>query len=96
MSSSAQRSRPSSPRLAQLGVFVAQVSECRRDRSHWRDADKIEHARCGLRGNRWYRGERPQVYAANYSPWQMRTPATSTEFTSASQIRDTTVHKMGA
>ena len=58
ISSSAQPSHPNSPGLAQHGVFAGQVSVRRRDRSHSRNPDRIEHPRCGLRRSSWYREDR--------------------------------------
>ena len=55
ISSLAQPSHPNSPRLAQHGVFAAQVSVRRRDCSHSRNPDRIEHPHCGLRSSIWYR-----------------------------------------
>ena len=58
ISSSAKPSHPNSPRLAQHGVFGAQVSVRRRDGSHSRKLDKIEQLVAGCGGPAGTRADR--------------------------------------
>ena len=55
---------PQLTRLAQHGVFAAQVSVGRRYRSHSRNPDRIEHPRCGLRSSSWYKADRAMLNSA--------------------------------
>ena len=51
ISSSAHPSHPNSPSLAQQGVFAAQVSVKRRERSLSHSPERMAHPRWGLRSN---------------------------------------------
>ena len=94
ISLSAHPSHPNLPRLAQHGVFAAQVSVRRRDCSHSRNPDRIEHPRCGFEEQQLVQGGQGDAELGGAQPIADPDPRDVCRVHFHLMTGDTSVHKM--